>query len=432
MTDATYDRLRVLFPDHHGIARGKYVPAKFAGNRTHHCVSLFNLDFDRTMIDAPGGMLLAGSPDVDVSFEKADIRASWEDDRTGVVVGDLSYRDEPFSIAPRTILRNAIDAWAKHSVKPMVGIELEAYILQPDGKGGWTEWDTPRAFVYGTGTAVDPTGLMDDIMWTAERVGLPLESLNSEYDTPQFELTLEFGETLRHVDDIFLFKVMCQELAAKRGLLLTFLGKPFNGKGGSGLHVNLSMQNKRGKNAFLDVKGPSGLSLLAQQSIAGLLAHHEAMAAFCAPTVNAYKRLRPAMMSGYWANWGVDHRHCTVRIPADNNEGKRIEHRMSDGAANPYLATAAVLNAARLGVEAGLALPPQETLDGIESAGTTASHVPDNLGLSMDALLADEALSAAMGGAPVVDYWTAIKRNEHDKFMAAVTDWELNHYLGFL
>ena len=83
-------------------------------------------------------------------------------------------------------------------------------------------------------------------------------------------------------------------------------------------------------------------------------------------------------------------------------------------------------------MEASLTLPPQERLDGIESAGTTTSHVPDNLGSSMDALSADEAFSAAMGGAPVVDYWTAIKRSEHDKFMAAVTDWELNHYLGFL
>jgi glutamine synthetase len=69
--------------------------------------------------------------------------------------------------------------------------------------------------------------------------------------------------------------------------------------------------------------------------------------------VNAYKRLRPAQLSGYWANWGYDHRGVTVRIPHSRGKATRIEHRMGDGAANPYLATAAVLQAALMGVQKG-------------------------------------------------------------------------------
>ena len=59
-----YDRVRVLFPDHHGLARGKYLPLRSARRGTRNCITLFALDFDRTMVPAPGAMLLEGNPDI--------------------------------------------------------------------------------------------------------------------------------------------------------------------------------------------------------------------------------------------------------------------------------------------------------------------------------------------------------------------------------
>ena len=426
-----YDRVRVLFCDHLGLARGKYVPWRVAGHgEVKNCITLFALDYDRSMSPAPGAMMMEGNPDMEMRFSLDELRASWEDDRTAIAVADGWFRGEPLAIAPRTVLRKAIDDWAELGYRCKVGIELEAYILQRDDKGNWVEWDTPGAYVYGTGRAVDPVGLIDEIMATAERLGLPIDSMNAEYDTPQFELTLTYDDALKAVDDIFVFKVMCRELAAAHGLLLTFMGKPFSAKAGSGLHVNFSVVDADGNNAFADDSDPNGLSQLAYQSIAGCLEHHEAMAAVCAPTVNAYKRLRPAQLSGYWANWGIDHRSCTVRVPGEGGAAMRLEHRMPDGAANPYLATAAVLQAARLGVVNGLSAPPPETLDGFE-ATSTERHTPDNLSLALDALEADTVFAAAFGQA-AVDHWVFIKRAEWDKFCAAVTDWELNHYLPFL
>jgi glutamine synthetase len=192
----------------------------------------------------------------------------------------------------------------------------------------------------------------------------------------------------------------------------------------------MSLADASGTNLMLDTEAERGLSTLARQCIAGCLAHHEGMAAICAPTVNAYKRLRPAQLSGYWANWGIDHRACTVRVPAENTAAKRLEHRMPDGAANPYLATAAVLHAARLGVVEQLDPPPPEMLDGLEQA-STERRTPANLGAALDALEADPAIIEAMGK-EVVDHFLAIKRNEYEKYCAAVTDWELKHYLPFL
>ena len=85
------------------------------------------------------------------------------------------------------------------------------------------------------------------------------------------------------------------------------------------------------------------------------------MSAICAPTVNAYKRLKPDMLNGYLANWGFDDRTVGVRVPPARGEGSRVEHRMADAAANPYLTGAALLHAARIGVVEELELGPRRT-----------------------------------------------------------------------
>lgn len=424
-----YHRIRALFPDHLGLARGKYLPAHLAAAGTRHCLSTFALNFDRTMVPAPGAKMLEGLPDCDLTFDMTEVRPSWEEG-TGVVIGDLSYRGVPLAIAPRHVLRKAVDDWRALGYTPKVGIELEAFVLQPDGRGGWTEWDTPTAYVYGTGPAVDPVGLIDDLMRTAAACGLPVESINSEYDTPQFELTLVHDDALKAVDDVFLFKLLARELAQRKGLRLTFLGKPFADRGGSGLHVNLSLADTDGINAFHDGATADGLSTLARQAIAGMLAHFEASAAICAPTVNAYKRLKPAQLAGYWANWGYDHRGVSIRVPHERGRATRLEHRMPDGAANPYLATAAVLQSARLGVVHRLDLQAPEQQDCLTSQSATR-HVPATLSLALDALEADTVFADAIGPELVAQF-VAVKRGEWERFSTAVTDWELKTYLPFL
>src|SRR5688572_31976422 len=97
------------------------------------------------------------------------------------------------------------------------------------------------------------------------------------------------------------------------------------------------------------------MTALTRGCIAGLMHHHRGMAALVAPTVNSYQRLKPASLSGYWCNWGVDHRGVTTRLSAEHGVKSRIEHRMGDAAANPYTLVATVLQAARLGLKIGRA-----------------------------------------------------------------------------
>ena len=426
---ATYDRIRVLFPDHLGLARGKYLPIEHADRGTAHCISLFALGFDREMTPHEGSHMLSGLPDFELSFSTDDVKSGWEPN-TGVVVGDLSREGRPVEMSPREVLKQQIAAWRAHGYEPRVGLELEAFLFEPDGEDGWRPISTPGAYVYGTGRAVDNSGTIDAVMATARQVGLAMESVNSEYDNGQFELTMRYSDALSACDDAFLFKLMAREVAAEHGILMTFIGKPINGRGGSGLHTNLSFAGGGSDNAMVAAAAADGLSDLTRKVISGIIAHHVGMTALLAPTVNAYKRLQPGQMCGYWANWGHDHRGVTVRVPADRGKRGRIEHRLTDGATNPHQAVATVLAAARLGFENDYDLPPPETLDCLENASTDVV-VPESLTAALDALEADKALVDAFSPA-FVDGFLVTKRAEWARFARHVTDWEMNEYLPFL
>ncbi|HZD22452.1 MAG TPA: glutamine synthetase family protein [Acidimicrobiia bacterium] len=424
-----YDRVRLLWPDHLGLARGKYLTKEKADEGTAHCISLFTLGFDREMTPHDGGFFWQGLPDCDALFEEDSVRPGWQPG-TGVVVPHIVREGRPVPLAPRHVLQESIARWEAKGLTPMVGIELEAYLFEPDDEGGWRPISTPGAYVYGTGTAVDPTGTIDEIMTTAREAGFRLESVNSEYDNGQFELTLRYDDALTAADEAFLFKVMAKEVATKNGMLLTFMGKPINDRSGSGFHVNLSFNDQGGNNTLYDDKAEDGLSDMARSVIAGMLHHHVGMTALVAPTVNAYKRLQPGQLCGYWANWGYDHRGTTVRVPSARGQGTRLEHRVGDGSVTPHQAVAAVLTSSLLGYEKGYEIPPVETLDCIEKASTWVV-CPSSLEAALDALEADTDLVEAYGPA-FIDGFVTVKRAEWDRYKRYTTDWEIAEYLPFL
>jgi glutamine synthetase len=435
---AKYDRVRVMFPDHLGLPRGKYVPPHLVDRGTGHCTALYGLGYDRSMIPAPGSYMLDGLIDFHATMDPATLRQGWEDDTTAVAVADLSMHGKPFPYSARQVLKDGIAAWADLGYTVQVGIELEAYLIEPDGEGGWQRYVNPRAMVYGTGRGNDPTGVIDAIMRTATKCGFRTESINAEFDESQYELTLEYGDALEVADDIFLFRVMAREIALEHGMDLTFLGKPFAELSGTGVHYNVSLLDTDGNNAFADESSEDGISGLAKQAIAGLCVHHQALAAIAAPTVNAYRRLQPAQLSGYWANWGWDHRCVATRVPPARGAGTRIESRIADGAVNIHSGMAAVLTAARLGVENKLTPPPAETGDGFEEVNTNVC-VASDLSQALDQLAADTTFSAALGQ-DLVDNFIEIKRAEWDRYIEAEktfdgtqppTAWELNEYMMY-
>jgi glutamine synthetase len=393
-------RLRAMFCDHLSIMRGKYLPAsKMQDDESRFARPTFSVHYDKDLlIEAPGTMCLEGLPDMALRWKGAEIRQGWEPN-TRVVTGDLYGGDgAPLPLCPRGALKRAVAAWEKHGLTPKVGIELEAYAFWRNEQGQIEPYDTPGGVVYGTGNFADPRGFTEAIWNKAQEIGLPLDLITSEYDTPQYEFTLTFDAAVAHVDTVVLFRQMAREVAFDHGIILTFLPKPILGKGGSGMHINLSFTDKDGANALAN--GPHGdpanLNALARGCIAGWMRHHKAMAGLIAPNALSYARLQPASLSGFWCNWGGDNRNVTVRVSAEGGKKARLEHRMADAAANPYTAVATVLQAALLGFEGTYPLQPMETGDGFTRNdaphGTAAS-----LTEALSDLQADTALSTAVG-----------------------------------
>ena len=217
MREDNINRTRALFCDMLNLPRGKYVPVDVAASGAiGFARGAFAVSFDRDLLTVPGCGFYDGLPDMELVLDK-DRRKSWQPN-TEIALGNLQVDDQPFGLCARSQLQRTLNEWQSLGYRPMIGLETEAYLFQRDADGVWRPYDTPGAFVYGTGPANDPLGVMDDIWETAQACDIPIESMNGEYDNGQFELTLRFTDALKACDDAFLLKTMAREVALKKGL----------------------------------------------------------------------------------------------------------------------------------------------------------------------------------------------------------------------
>jgi glutamine synthetase len=431
--------VRVMWSDLNGLAHGRYVPEGRLDRHGHHAVTTLVMSITRDILPVDGYSGDVGYPDLSAVPLVETRRPGWEVD-TDVVVADLEFNHRPLTIAPRTALKTAVEAWRELGFEPQLGFEMEFYVMSPpaDPSGEHAAMVIPSHRVYGVGLGGDTTGVLLDLYDAAEHSQLQLEGMMGEFHPGQMELNMRYGPALDAADRAFICKEMNREVAARRGYVVTYMGRPIAEYVGSGLHVNFSLVPvDGGVNAFDEPDVEYGLSRLARQCLGGLIEHHEAQAALSAPLINSYKRLMPGIIAGYWANWGLDNRTSTYRVPGERGESTRIENRMPCASASPYLAAAVMLNAARLGVTAGLDCGDPQMGDG-DVAPNTDRHTPLTLAEALDALEADPAICEAMGG-DLVRAFVAIRRDEVQRWEKAGIDWsvetisrwELREYLAF-
>lgn len=428
---ASGERLRLLFCDHLNLARGKYLPAaKMVDSSSRFCIGIYAVSYAKDLIPAPGSKMLEGLPDYDAVYKQADIRPGWEPGTKVVIADQYDTDGQPLALCGRSALKRTIAEWKALGYSPKVGIELEAYAFVRNPEGKWVPYDTPGAFVYSTGPFTDPLRFNDAIWEKATAAGFRIDCFTSEYDSPQFEYTLTYDDALRAVDDIFLFRLLAREVAWEHGVLLTFMPKPILNLAGSGVHVNFSFADKDDKNAIGESADLAKMPALTRGCIAGLMKHHAGLAGLIAPSVNSYDRLKPASLSGFWRNWGVDHRGVTTRLSAEGGAKSRIEHRMGDGMANPYTMTAAILQAAKLGFTGKYDLPPAETSDCLAEQDAKEG-VSENLAGAVKDLLADEKLVDAVGRG-LVDNHAFVKQHEVERVASLEGDALRDYYIHYV
>lgn len=402
--------VRFLYADLHGVARGKDIPVgaldEYAERGLPFCSAVLATDLRHTPVveeDERFGDLVA-RPDL------ATLRIlPWQPD-VAWCVADLWRPDGSarWPSCPRGALAGTAERYAERGLRPILAPELEFFLLAPDSSAprGYRRYVDGRSRVYTVGYVSDPQAVVVDMLDACERLGLQATTATHEFSNSQYEITVGHSAPVDAGDRGFLLKAAVKELAARAGLTATFMGKPFNDQGGSGFHVHLSLEN--------------AADGVLRRFVAGVLAHAPALTALLAPTVNAYRRLAEEPLAPNRADWDHDNRLAFVRVPSDRDA--RIEVRAGDGAANPYLALAALLAAGLDGIERALEPPPPRV---------PGAPLPRDLGAALDRLEADDELVAALGG-ELVAAFVRLKRSEVERFNAWVSDWELDEYADHL
>jgi glutamine synthetase len=274
---------------------------------------------------------------------------------------------------------------------------------------------------------------------TAQGLGLPLRSLEIELGPSQVEAVFDPVDALAAADQMVLFRNGVRQALRRAGYHASFVCRPpFPNAMASGWHLHQSLVDRAtGVNAFTRAAPAAGssesdathtLSDVGAHYLAGLLAHGRAMAPFCAPTINAYARFRPNAMAPQSVVWGRDNRGAMLRVLGRcGDAATRIENRIGEPMANPYLYMAAQVHAGLDGIERRLLAPPAV---GAPYAGD-GEALPTSLGAALDALAADTELVRAFTP-QVVDWFARVKRFELERHAAADDSdaWQAREYFS--
>jgi glutamine synthetase len=320
------------------------------------------------------------------------------------------------------------------------GVEVEFHLVRQDEAGRWHVYDpldTLAKPCYDLRALYRNLDVMTELIGYMQAIGWDPYANDHEDANCQFEINWTYSDALTNADRHTFFKWMVKTVAEQHGLHATFMPKPFANLTGNGAHFHMSLwEAATDHNLFEDATDELGLSQMAYYFCGGLMKHAKALAAITNPLVNSYKRLtRGAPNSGAtWApvyiTYGGSNRTQMIRIPGPG----RIENRIIDGAANPYLAATALLAAGLDGIQnqiepgakntRNLYTVPEDTLkaEGIEFLPTTLKE-------AIDHFEADGVLRAALG-AELSDMVIRVKRDEWNAFHRSISQWELDNYIG--
>ena len=409
------------FTDLFGVQRAKLVPASAVGEMQESGAGFAGFAAWLDMTPAHPDMFVIPDPD-------SVIQLPWKSE-VAWVAGDPWMNGEPVAQAPRNVLKRLRDSSGSHRM--MAGVEPEFHLIDPDASGISDPRDTQEKPCYDQSALMRRYDVISEICSTMDGLGWEPYQNDHEDANGQFEINWAYSECLTTADRLAFFKFMVKEISQAHGLRATFMPKPFSTITGNGCHVHISLV-ENGKNLFADDADEMGLSQTCYHFLGGLLGHAQGLAAITNPTVNSYKRLNaPRTVSGAtWspntASYGGNNRTHMVRIP----DAGRIELRLADGAANPYLLMAGILAAGSDGM--AKETDPGKRLDiDMYSEPHKARGVrklPLNLLDALRALEKDRILCNAMG-AEFTTAYLKLKHEDWNSYARHLTDWEREHTL---
>jgi glutamine synthetase len=340
---------------------------------------------------------------------------------------------EPFEGDPRYILKKTMKEAADMGYTFNVGNECEFFLFHVDENGVPTTVTNDKAGYFDLAPVDEGEDARREICLTLEQMGYEIEASHHEVAEGQHEIDFKYDDALATADNVTTFKLVVKTIAKKYGLHATFIPKPIYGINGSGMHTNMSLFDKDGKNVFFDPNGEHQLSKIAYSFIAGVLEHVGGITAITNPLVNSYKRLVPGYEAPCYIAWSTSNRSDIIRIPASRGAGTRVELRSPDPATNPYLCLAVCLAAGLDGINRHLAAPVSVDdnmfeMTQAERDARGIKSLPGSLKEALDTMEAD-GLAKKVLGEHSYGKFVECKLAEWDGYRTYVSQWELDTYM---
>jgi glutamine synthetase len=459
------DTIRFAFADQHGLVRGKTILARHAStffrtgvsvvstlllkDSSHHTIyPVFQRNAGMGKSTAAG--LFEGAGDVVLAADPMTFCMLPWAPKTGWVLCNavcsddegkpgVSYKAAPF--CTRSLYQRALTVLNSQGYEFVAGLEVEFYLFKlRDSKlgledAGWPG-SSPEVELLNNGYQLLTEQRIDQLHEPLEllrsnlmAMGLPLSSMEIELGPSQVEFVFAPQKGVAAADAMILFRNATKQIMRRHGYHATFMCRPrIPQVMSSGWHLHQSLNAiHENRNAFaqtaLETKNP--LSSTGMHYLAGLLAHAKAGAVFSTPTINGYRRYRPNSLAPDRVSWGQDNRGTMLRL-VGSGEAARIENRVGEPAANPYLYFASQIFAGLDGMARKLEPPPSADASS-GSVYEAGEPLPRTLYEALNALEEDDYLGLAFGKT-FVDYYLSLKRFELARFEAEVSEWEQREY----
>ncbi|MFE3107191.1 glutamine synthetase [Kitasatospora indigofera] len=328
-----------------------------------------------------------------------------------------TQQDTPHPGCQRLFARRAEAAARSRGLSVRAGIEVEwvAALAGPPEE----EPRYPTAGpAYGLQRLTDLSDYLRDVLRALEQQGLNVLQIHPEYAPGQFEVSVAPEGPVAAADTSVLVRHTVRAVSARHGLRASFAPAVEPGGVGNGSHLHLSLW-RDGRNLGHGGPGPHGLTGEGEAFLAGVLAALPELLVLGTPSPAGYLRLVPSRWAGAYRCWGLENREAALRL-VTGSEGERAdtanaEIKCFDGAANPYLAVGAVLAAGLAGIDEGLHLPPETTVDPARLAPGTVVRLPADLSEALAAYERSAVLREAMGE-PLYRAVLAVRRAESALF----------------
>jgi glutamine synthetase len=433
------DTVLMVFPDLQGRLVGKRTTGRFflehvADDGTENCDYLIACDMDNNPV--PGYRFTS----YDQGYGDMLARADWDTvrlipwvDKTAMIFCDLYNVNtgDLIDVAPRSILRQQVDAAAAMGFLPMVASEIEFYLFhdtydEAHDKGyRGLRPHSPWLEDYHILQTTKDEYILGQLRRALEEAGVPVEFSKGEAGKGQHEINLDYTTAVEMADRNSVYKTAAKEIAHFNGRSVTFMAKYDFADTGSSCHIHSSLWSLDGQQAlFDDHHGPHGMSKVFQHYLAGLIATAREFSLLWAPTINSYKRFQLGSWAPTGIGWGVDNRTLGFR-KVGHGKGTRVECRIPGADANSYFAFAGQIAGGLYGIRHELPLGDPYVGNGYEA--TDIDRIPWNLPDAI-ALWEGSTIARECFGDEVHHHILTMAKAEWQAFNQSVTDWELRRY----